>query len=715
MSVEKLLARRSMIADPVGDLTKKVAQISASRNLSDKQIGQLVMAQESFNDQQETLITNTYSNMETLLKQVASDMNFAVEEYQVEAATIGGLMATDPAAVLAATPRVPSSDSVIVNLGLQDTVTKRFAVEAYDERENRNAQMYSVVYNLLASRQDEVGETLFPTVIVSPNEVGVTLALKLFYVYNDFKRQTSGALANYNRRNVIRAYADLDILKNELTRLVPVLRAGGSDDNTDKFVDVADVPAWSESLGTGVSVTTGAYKVDTKIDFIGISQTNELLSSGIMGPTDSLDTFMKLDKIFVKSTEGSVVDVIAIDVSNIPSAVFTYAPQGNYRRMILTMDTDAVVLGANTTKINGAALDTLAELATNKARVQLTINGSVVLDKGEGSVSRGALSLMALRNNSGQLVTGATFNTVAGKIAALEVLGFTLQGYRANSNLRQRGQLVDTQTEYRVIPLNYRSPLGILAPAARASSDDTSALQTLITITGIRTSNEAVNTLIRFDVAMDSYQAVADASGSMPEMAQVGHLFVQPTYMKDALDLSATVDSVKSHERFADIRAAIVEKIRYMANEMYRRSEYQAASSVLMGNVGFKPTVIIATDPVIHNYLCMDGDLRTLGDSFDVKVVSSLAEPLKGKIFVTFGVFDQSRNTTVNPLNFGNMLYSPELVLNLPVSRDGQVSNELTVTPRFAHIVNAPILGKLTVSNLPAVTNKVTLNMHSVP
>jgi hypothetical protein len=356
----------------------------------------------------------------------------------------------------------------------------------------------------------------------------------------------------------------------------------------------------------------------------------------------------------------------------------------------------------------------MTELATHKARVQLTISGNVLLDKGDCSVNRGQLSLVALRNNAGQLVSDTTFDDLAGKLADCEIVGYTLTAFRANSNLRQRGQLVDTQTEYRVIPVNFRSPLSILAPTSRDSADDTAAIQTLITATGVRTSNEAVNALQRAEIMLDNYAGVPDASGTLPEMAAIGHYLVKPVYFKENINLGATVDSVKSHERSKDIRAALIEKIRYYANEMYRTSEYQAAMAVMSGNTSTKPTVIVATDPVLHNYLVADGDLRTLGESFEVKIVSSLALPVSGKIYITFGVFDQSRNTAINPLNFGNMLYTPELVLNLPITRDGQVSKELTVTPRFTHIVNLPVLTTLTVSGLPSVTGKVTVNMKSV-
>ena len=178
--------------------------------------------------------------------------------------------------------------------------------------------------------------------------------------------------------------------------------------------------------------------------------------------------------------------------------------------------------------------------------------------------------------------------------------------------------------------------------------------------------------------------------------------------------MSLTVDSVKSHEKFKDIRAALVEKIRYYANAMFRDSEYKAASAVLTGNTGFKPTVIVGTDPILYNYIVADGDLRTLGDTFDIKVVSTLDSRVNGKIFISFGVFDSNRNSAVNPLNFGNMFWSPELTAVLPMSFDGQVSKLLMVAPRFYHAVHLPVLTVLNVTNLPTVVNKVTVNTHAV-
>jgi len=715
--IKLLTGKKVAVVDPISALTEKVSQISSSRSFSDERIGAMAISAESLDTNAEQMLSNVYNNIQSTIKTIAADFGMALEDHQLESATIAGIFATNPKAVLGSKPKGFSSDVTMMVPNVSDGSLERpqISLEAYDERDNRNAQLYSIIYNLLASRQDDFGELFFPTIVVNPNEVGVMLSVKLFYVYNDFKRSVTGALANYGRKNVLRAYADADILKNELTRVVPVRRSGGGqDDNTDKFVDTTLVPAWSENLGNNITVTTGALKVDQKIDLIGISQTNELLNSGIMGPSDTLDTYIKLESVYVRITSGNNTDVIRLDTSSIPASTFTYAPQGNYRRMLLAMDTDSIVLDSTTRTVAGNQPATLPQLANHKLRVQLSITGNVILDKGDASVSRGSLSLITVRDANDQLITGSTFNTLSSLIASAEVIGYTLIAYRANSNIRQRGQLLDSQIEYRAIPVPYRSPLAVIMPAVNVNSDDNSALQTLITATGIRVSNEAVSALLRARSTLASYNAVADANGELPELSTIGHFYVKPIYFEENVDLSNAVDSLKSHERIKDIRAAIVEKIRFYANEMYRRSEYKAAASVLTGNVGFKPTVIVGTDPVIYNYITFDGDLRTLGDSFDVRVVSTLDKRVEGKIFVSFGVFDASRNTSINPLNFGNMLYSPELTTVMPVSRDGQVSKELIVTPRFIHNVNLPVLTVLNISGLPQVTGKVKVNMKEV-
>lgn len=715
MSVNKLLKSRSLSNQgPVSVLVDKVAELTSSRQFNSEELGKGAIAVESLNDAEAQALASTYNGMESTLQSMVRDSKISLESHNVEAGALAGMFATNPKAVMAG-KLTANPNASILPVTVPNASMERFAMEAFDERENRNSQMYSIVYNMLASRQDDFGETFYPTIVVNPTEVGVTVSLKLFQVYNDFKRSISGSLANYGRKNLIRAYADAGILQNDLTRAVPVLRTAGADANADKFVDVTLVPSWTENVASSVSVPTGALKVDTRVDLLGLSQTNELLNNGLMGPSDSLDTYLKVDKLFVQVTDGTVTEVLQLSVGEIPSAVFTYAPQGNYRKMLLALDTTGVVLDDTTVSVSGTPLVSLPELTNNSARVSLNVNGSVTLDKGDTIVNRGTLNLVAMRNATGQLVTGAAFDSLAAKLESATVIGYTLVAYRANTNIRQRGQLLDTQIEYRVVPVPYRSPFAKIMPVSMQDGDDRIVLESLITTTGVSISNEAVTSLLRARTSLSAYRAVQDGNGELPEIGTLGGIYVNPTYFEESLDLANVVDSMKSHERLKDIRAAIVEKVRYYANEMYRRSEYKAAASVLTGNVGFKPTVIIGTDPVIYNYLQADGDMRLLGDTFDVKVVSTMDSRVKGKIFISFGVFDGSEHTGINPLTFGNMLWSPEMTMVVNSAPDnGAIVKQLLVTPRYNHNWNLPVLTVMHVEGLPSVVGKVTINTNEV-
>ena len=61
------------------------------------------------------------------------------------------------------------------------------------------------------------------------------------------------------------------------------------------------------------------------------------------------------------------------------------------------------------------------------------------------------------------------------------------------------------------------------------------------------------------------------------------------------------------------------------------------------------------------------------------------------------------------------MAWKPELTLVMPISRNGQISKELTVSPSFLHIVNLPILGVIEVSGIEDSLSRVPVHMKTLP
>ena len=704
-------------ASKLGQLVEYIQnQVNQNGSMVSQAAAHAAIATENLNDTAVRALSTAQQGLSLAIEEVTKALNIeGITEAQMDAATAAGIMAGDSKSFLnrAINPLKTSTESMqLVNLVADDAVSTRMSLEAYDDRENRNAAVYSIAYNMQAARQDEFGETLFPTIVVTPDNVGFIISVRLMMVYDELNRSVSGALANYNKKNIIRAIADPTILKNEATRVIPVNRV----DSLAKFVAPADVAAYSVSL-EGESIQTAPLKVGVPVDLIGISQTDALLANGVMDVTDSLDPAVVLQNVYVKVG----ANVIKVATQDLPLSTFNYTPQNNYRVSVLNFETKSALITLNTKKVDGSALaGDMALVAAHdySVRVKLVVNGQLNIETGETAVYGNLVSVESVKDSSGNelsLTAAGDGKTIGDAINLGTIIGYDLKAYRSNANRRQRGQLIDTTYFSQAYNVALRSPITAIHPVTTDGQNDAADLNTLITTTRIRTSNAAVTALLDAATMLAGYVDARDPAGVGPDVLGVGRWFVRPTYFHEVVDMNDVVDSIQSHQRAADIQAALVNKVRDHAYNMYRDSEYKAAADAQAGGLAPVPVVIVATDPVIARYLNVVGDLRTLGGEFDVRVVSTLDQRVAGKIFITFGVFDESRNTTPNPLNFGNMAWTPELTVTLPISRNGQISKETAVQPRFLHVVHLPVLSVLEISNIPDVTNKIALNMHSVP
>ena len=715
MSVYAKKIGRHQDTSKLGQLVELLRSHQNGSGVNAGQAAKAAMSLESLSQSEVSSLKIATEELSTSMESIASQLDIkGLTAAQRDAAVTAGVLAGDVQGFFAKPIdqlKISTESMAVISAMPEDGLSARsLAVEAYDERENRNAAVYSIAYNMQAARQDEFGETLFPTIVVTPDNVGFIITVRLMMVYNELTRNVSGALDQYNKKNIIRAIADPTILKNESTRIIPVNRA----QSVANFVAPADVGVYNLSL-EGEVIPTAPLKVGKKMSLLGLSQTDALLANGTMDVTDSIDPAISLQAVYVKVG----ADVVKFITQDLPLSQFTYSPQNNYRVVVLNFDTTSALLGALSKQVDGAALVDLAAIVTQNwsVRIGLNLSGNVNIETAETVVYGNGVYVASISDATGQQVdiTGGAGKTLADLVASGAVIGYDLKAYRTNVNRRQRGQLVDTTFFNQAYNVAIRSPISAIHPVTADGQSDASDLASLITATRIRTSNASVTALLDAATMLAGYVDSRDVTGVGPDVLGVGRFYVRPTYVYEAVDMEDIVDSIQSHQRAADIQAALVSKIRDHVYNMYRDSEYKAAADALAGGLAPVPTVVIATDPVIARYLNVMGDLRTLGGEFDVRVVSTLDRRVAGKIFMTFGVFDESRNTTPNPLNFGNMAWTPELTVTLPISRNGQISKETAVQPRFLHVVHLPVLAVLEVSNIPSVTNKVTLNMHSIP
>lgn len=706
--------------EPTG-LDYSLQQIRATvnnNNLASAPVARAALSMESLRDDEVNALSTAVSQLEMSLESIAVDLGISksMSRAQKEAAVVAGLIAGDVGSYLSHPSSHQSisteSMSVVTATGISDGFSKRsLGMEAYDEKDNRNAVVYSIAYNMQAARQDEFGEAFFPTVVVSPDNIGFAVSVRLFQVFNDFSRNISGALDNYEKKNIIRAVIDASILKNEQTKIVPVHRP----ESLDKFVPAATI-APRTILLEGEPIVTAPLATGKRLSLLGISQTDTLLANGVMDVTDSIDPAVVLANIYIKI--GS--DVLQFSTQNLPLSSFAAATQGLARQMNLAFSSSSLLITKNTKNVDGSPLVTLADVVTNDLIVRLNVNvtGSLNVELADTIVYGNGVDVNTVQNNLGELValSAAPASDVVAALAGATVIGYDLTAYRTNLNRRQRGQLIDTTVFTQMYPVPLRGPITAIRPMTSDGQTDSSDLAALITATHIRTSNAAVAALLQAATILNDYVDARDTAGVGPDVLGVGRFLVRPTFFKANLDVNASINSLTSHERARDMQAVLVNQIRDFAYRMYRDSGYKAAADAQSGGMSKTPTVIIGTDPVLSRYLMVDGDLRTLGSDFDIRVVTTLDSRMSGRIAMAFGVFDGSSENTPNALTFGNMAWKPELTLVLPISRGGQTSKELTVQPSFLHVVNSPIMAMIEVTGVPdTMTNKIPLYTHETP
>lgn len=708
--------------EAIGALTTAMRDtISAA---DDANIGYAI-GTESFNQNKTQEISSLVKNVEDALRKVQTDLGIGIGQEsdagyrphwstaQIQAAsaaavTVGsgrdGMRAfisrsfAAPKDIAGFSRDDGSITSVVGMEGMSDAFsTRNYSIENFDDKDNRNAKVTSMSYNLNAAQQNEFGETFFPTVTISNDQVGIAVSIRLISVIKDFTRNADASLADFRRRNVVRALLDYTILKNDSNKLVPQYLA-----QTAQWFS-SDIGSFQREI-EGVTHVTGALAVNKQIgDLIKLGYpeaTPHALNQG-----DTIDPAVSVGAVYAMIGASKV----RLSLKSYKRAGFLAAPEDDSRLQNLNLALETVAITPTMKQFNGADMGAeLAVLKTNEwtVRLRLNLSGNIHVAQGYGRVDVTEFSLVSIVDKDGELVdiTAGDGKTIADAIKKEAIVGWDIEGRLSNLNRRQRGQIMDTTVYNQVWTVPLRSPITYPRPVNATSETDAADLAVLVSTTHARTSNEAVTTLFE---AADMFEEYADnvkhdLDAIPPERFGVTRLLVRPTYKTRTVDLTAIVNNQNSHEKEKDIAAEMMLQIKDVAYQMYRDSGFQAFVESGAAGVTGNPTILIGTDPYTSRFIFVPGDTRTMGPDFAFKVVTTPDERFQGNVVVAFGYPDLFKGE-INPAHFGNMLWASETVLVLQMNRSGDAQKETTVQPRFRHIINVPVLGWLIVKGLPEV------------
>lgn len=608
------------------------------------------------------------------------------------------------------------TDVPVVNAGefVDDVVDNmQLAREAFDGMQTHNALYFSVAYNLLAARQDEFGEAFFPTIVIDPTQSGIVVENTFAALTDMINRTSRNDKSKYNKIPLIKVMYDSSVLSINKNKCIPVYDAGRGED--DLFLkDFKYV-----NKETGSDITTAPLAVGKTISILGISQTDEMLAKGQMDNTDALDRSINLRKVYFEMKTEQDTEVFSFDAGAFAYNNFAAAPQGEIKDMLLNFNTNGLELHLDSiTQANGTASQIFTKLNKPGLILKLSVNvtGNANIEYSDIVVYGNKIEINEIRTTAGEVLPAdnADYMAVMEAIKSITIIGYTLDAYRTNTNLRTMGQLLTIERRKQEYQINLRSGMSMLAPIVNDTGreNDVDYLNTQIQATQLRTSSDAVLTLKRYAELLQA--TVKNGVAKDLPTAGVGRWSVHPYYKNISFDVSKFVDSIKSVDRLDDIRAALLNKINDEVIQCDIISNYGAAHRVANNNIPTMKTVIIGTDYRIAAYLGGKENKIKLNNDVEAIIVATYNQEMAGKIFITYGVFGDDRNTVVNPLNFGNMIWAPTIATDVIRTVSNSTRRELMTMPRYLHIVNLPILIQIDVSDIEATLKKVAIHNQQI-
>lgn len=722
MSKLKKSQGQSVAAALVSRLTTRAKTTGNIVSVADQGTARAICSLESLNEAALDSVSEQAETAEGELKEVVAEVAeeqgvradsvdeaaeaVGVTETGLEAAAIVALAAKDPAAFYSASRNAatPGSNVPVAAIANGAAIGYGASVESFDAAIASKHFEESVTYNLLAARQDEFGEAFFKTMVVGPDQAYFVATVERLSVFPGAQHKLDGKPSAFAKRNILDGFRDASLLVNEGTELHPVVDAS----NAAFIVPAAQVPHKTLVID-GNNVTTGALVTGKKVDLLGISSHPGLIAAGLMNHTDSIDPRVEVSKIYVSVSDGTNSDILEFDAKFQPNRMFLKQQFGTGNQSQLNFRSSAFAVSTGTKDVaNGSTTQVFAGLATDKVWVEVSMAGTLNLETGTVDVMGQAAIAKRVDADGAEVAIGSLSNVT------FTVIGYKLAARRTNANRRTVGQLLDRDVFQEAYEIGLLAPISAQKPQAPFEQSG-SVVQQLITATHVRVSNAAVTTLLSFAESLAAFTAVANSGALTADIYNghglegLGRFFLTPYYAKIDVDLNTIIANISTKDKLKDVQGFFTSLIQEAASAALQKTGYLPALRSVSGNQSAKPTLLVGTDQYLPAFMLLQGDDRTAGVNMDHKLVSTPDTRMYGKIFLTFATAGEG----YQPLSFGNMMWRPELVSELPVSRGGAVINETMVQPAFRHIVNLPILVEINVVGLAQVIrDRVLVNTN---
>lgn len=613
-------------------------------------------------------------------------------------AAYGALLALNPN-VSARREIVPSSPRSSLHriVQMDGHARSELAAESLDSDCGDHMVKNTILYNMSLCGMHGLVGNLYPLMVMDPSESGFRIMAKLIYVHNGISHDPSGALANFKRTNLIRAYADHTVLESDGIAAIPVYTVASAG----LFVPPATLALQTREK-KGESFQTTYLKDNVEFNMIGLSQTPNEVARGAADITYALQRDISLADVLVSIG----TELYNFKLSGINTSRFTQAVQGDAYDMVMSMSTHSLQIDQNSTLVDGATAPTDAAVVAFQALnatafIKLVASGRTNIHVGTTRVSKIEFSLHRVVDANGVDIpmsdpVVADFKVL---VDAGIVEGWKLKAFMCPRNLSVEciQVLNDCYIEEHYIPHTCT-----ITTKRYLEEGDQTDVDNLVHLSRVKMENAAASHLLdTVDNLEDLFKAAR--LEDRPDILGIGRLYVRPSFLKKTLDM-ATVSTRRAGERRDDIRAMINDAVAEVASRLYTTADLPAARCHLRPGDASKPVLNVITSVHIGAYISETGQYAAMQDMFTTRLIAIPDRRFDaadvGKIILTFSNYETDAVSEFDPISWGVLVQAPEVVYNVnrPIGR--AYVNEVMVSPRWKFISGLPVAAVITVSGL---------------
>lgn len=565
---------------------------------------------------------------------------------------------------------------------------------------------YSTAYNIAASKQSAFSELFYKSIMLDPTIASFDLEIKVIQTYTNNKAELGANPYEKGLRSLIKQISDGTSLVKEETKLYPINRT----ENESKILK--DL-AWNQVVA-GATESVAPLKSGERIGLLSACVTTALAASGVQDGSDTLTTENRVTDLFF-SVKGLVGDpaVEKTDWLKLPIKVnslnkFVRKVNGKATEMALG-ETFSLVYPVKELKsfVLGTGNGVLDELSdTYSLKLEITLYGSLDIDNGNIVVDP-KIRLVDILDADNAVVTNAVdADVVAIKdvftLASKTSEGYSVECYRLNDNLRQKGQRITQNSYYCSFPLSYHAPRHVDTPAINFAGDNgDSTLETAVNYTGFEMDQVAIQNLLDY---ADIVRQVAKADYTDDELYKIigpAAYFVTPAEDRRNIDVSKILSTTSSSTFMKDLKAVISYQVREMVIGLAKESVIQDALRVIAGD----DTVFVAVGIDAAYASFVDAESIDLPANYKVVVEATNNTQMNNKVVVSLSK-ESSSADKANILDRGWMVWYPDVAAKLQITEDGATKNTFVYIPGYTHINNMPVCGVIDISGMEVAVAK---------